>query len=105
MWPFSKPKQSKEFRRNIKTLIKNIDILKNKGYKEEEIVNKLSDAGWRPHAVELVLHEAHKPNSSVEKLQNYVRKQKLKARSMEEIKEVLMEAGWTEDLIDVALGL
>ncbi|MFC1732019.1 hypothetical protein ACFL6I_17000 [candidate division KSB1 bacterium] len=104
MWPFSKPKQSKEFKRNITALIRHIDGLKKQGYKEEEIVEKLSDAGWRPHAVELVMHEAHKPNSSVEKLQEYVRKQKLKARSMEEIKETLMEAGWSEDLIDVALG-
>lgn len=105
MWPFSKQKQSKEFRRNIKTLISHMDMLKKKGCKEEEIVEKLSDAGWQPHVVELVMHEAHKPNSSVEKLQAYVRKQKLNVRSAEKIKETLIEAGWSEDLIDVALGL
>ena len=104
MWPFSKPKQSKEFKKNIKTLIGHIDMLKKKGYKEEDIVDKLSKAGWKPHVVEMVMHEAHKPNSSVEKLQNYVTKSKLKGRFPEQIKETLMEAGWSEDMIDVALG-
>ncbi|PIN86467.1 hypothetical protein COV19_04645 [Candidatus Woesearchaeota archaeon CG10_big_fil_rev_8_21_14_0_10_44_13] len=106
MWPFSnKPKQSEQFRKNIKTLISNISNLEKQGMKQEEIVEKLSKAGWKPHVIELVMHKLHIPNSSVEKLQQYVDKQKLKARDLEEIKETLMEAGWNEDLTDVALGL
>jgi len=108
MWPLgifsSKPKQSVAFRRNIKTLIDHIDMLAKEGYKEKEIVEKLAGAGWKHHVVELVLHEAHKPNSSVEKLQNYIRRQKAFGRSSEELKEILMEAGWSEELIDAALG-
>lgn len=108
MWPFgifsSKPKQSEAFRKNISTLIGHIDMLAKEGYKEKEIVKKLTDAGWKQHVVELVMHEAHKPNSSVEKLQDYVRKQKALGRSPEELKEILMEARWSEELIDAALG-
>lgn len=106
MWPFSaKPKPGDEFRRNIRTLMDTISAMEKQGFKEEEIIYRLSKVGWKPHVVELVTHRLHIPNSSVEKLDEYVRKQKLKARDLEEIKETLMDAGWNEDLIDVALGL
>ena len=105
MWPFRKPKPGDEFRRNIKSLIDAMSSLEKQGFKQEEIIEKLSKAGWKPHVVELVMHKLHVPNSSIEKLQEYIDKQKLKARDLEEIKETLLDAGWNEDLVDVALGL
>lgn len=105
MWPFSKPTKSEIFRKDIKTLVGHIDTLRSKGLDDEQIAKKLSSAGWRQHVVELVLHDAHRPESRVGKLQEYVKNQKLKGRSPEEIKETLIDAGWSEDIIDTALGL
>ncbi|MFO8016983.1 MAG: hypothetical protein R6U32_07855 [Candidatus Woesearchaeota archaeon] len=108
MWPFDrlkKPKQGRKFRKNIKSLEKNIDKLARKGYSRNDIVEKLTGAGWGRHVVELVMHEAHKPNSSIDQLNEYVRQQKLAGRHPEEIKETLIEAGWSEEVVDVALGL
>ena len=66
-------------------------------------MQKLKDAGWKKHVIELVIQDLHKPSHSIDKLQEYVNAQKLKAIPPEIIKEALIDAGWSEDLIDVIL--
>ncbi len=82
-----------------------IEKLEKEGMKEEEITEKLEKAGWKKLPIELAIHEVHVPHNKLDKLQTYVDKQILKAKPKSQIKEELMDVGWTEEVIDLALGI
>ena len=99
------PPEVQKVHQNLDELKQRIGDFERQGLQEKEIVEKLKAVGWKEHVVELVTHDLHKPGHAIDRLQDYARKQKMKAVPDEIIKETLLESGWNEDLIDVVLDV
>ncbi|MBU0535883.1 MAG: hypothetical protein KKE20_02885 [Nanoarchaeota archaeon] len=98
-------KEPTKLQKDLWTLEKEIKSMRKQEMMDGAIIKKLSDAGWDGHVVELVIHDLRKPNHKIEKLQNYVDSRLRKGDSKEFLKETLVEAGWSADLIDLVLRL
>ena len=70
---------------------------------EEEVQQRLSKAGWHPHAIGLILNDLHNPDGSIARMQQFINHQLLKGKLPEEIKKMLLDAQWPEELVDVGL--
>jgi hypothetical protein len=53
----------------------------------------------------MVTHDVSRPNHRIEKIQAYAEKQLKKGKDPETIKETLMDAGWSEDIVDLVLKI
>ena len=102
---FSKKKEPTRVQKDLFTLEGEIKKLKTEGLMDETIIKRLSDAGWDEHVAELATHDLRKPNHKLEKLQAYVDSRIRKGDDKEMLKETLVEAGWSEDVVDLVLKL
>lgn len=79
------------------------DKLQQQGLSHEHIREKLIGAGWDAAKVDIVLHEAHRPDGSIEKLMFYVQDQLRRQKPKEEIRQQLLNAHWEEKLVNLVL--
>src|SRR3989344_4779922 len=80
-------------------LEQHVSKLSDSGLAAEDIRNKLIAAGWQPEKVDLVLHDIHNPDGSVEKLMFYVQDQIRRQKPKDEIRQQLLAARWDEKLV------
>jgi hypothetical protein len=96
-------KQEVRLHHNLYDLEESIHQLDKKGLNEHEIIKKLRHAGWNKHLATLVYHEMHKPTHKIDKLHTYVRVALLTGKPKELILEQLVDMGWDEELVQLAL--
>lgn len=77
--------------------------LLDQGIAFDAVRSRLIGAGWSAEKVDLVLHNAHRPDTSVEKLMFYVRDQMRRQQPKMEIRQRLLSAHWDEKLVNLVL--
>ena len=77
--------------------------LTGQGLSHDAVREKLLAAGWDTTKVDLVLHGAHRPDDSVEKLMFYVQDQIRKQKPKDQIRQQLLTAQWPERLVNLVL--
>ncbi|MBD3313277.1 hypothetical protein GF345_02445 [Candidatus Woesearchaeota archaeon] len=102
---FRKKPEKTKLQKDLWSLEKEINSMRSQGIEDDAIIKRLSDMGWDEHVVELASHDLRRPNHSLEKLQNYADSRIRKGDSKEFLKETLLEAGWSEDVVDLVLKL
>lgn len=84
-------------------LEQHVSKLTDQGMAHEAIRDKLIGAGWEARKVDLVLHNAHRPDQSIEKLMFYVQDQFRRQKPKEEIRNNLLNAHWDGKLVSLVL--
>ena len=74
-----------------------------KGVSHDAAREKLIAAGWDAVKVDLVLHDVHRPDDSIEKLMFYVQDQIRKQKPKDQIRQQLLTAQWPERLVNLVL--
>lgn len=77
--------------------------LAKQGISHDAAREKLISAGWDAAKVDLVLHDVHRPDDSVEKLMFYVQDQIRKQKPKDQIRQQLLTAQWPERLVNLVL--
>ena len=81
-----------------------IDDMIKSGLGDEAVKKSLISRGWPEHVLDLIMHEVHIPHNKLESLKKYIKNQLAKGRSKKQIKQILMDAGWTEDIVELGLN-
>ncbi len=86
----------------LETLLKSYT---NKGMEIDEIVDELVNLGFNESVIRLVAKHLHEPSNRIKELSEWAHEQIMKAKDKEELKEILMDANWKEEIIDLVLNI